>query len=146
MRGRSFWRGGAAVCSYFFHPHWGAALLSRDSVRTGLVAAAVGVYAGAIAGQSTFNTAVSNKSATRPANQANLPISVQTETVKSSVDPTSSDNPGAKRAEAQMSVGGQSSSDQPRCDVESCERHYRSFRASDCTYQPYGGPRQYCTR
>jgi len=157
-----------------FHPHRGAALLSRGSVRTGLVAAAVGVCVGAIVGQSTFNTAISDRSATRPANQANLPISVQTETVKSqsfsaepkaavvtepnstiivrtetvksSVDPTSSDNPGAKRAEAQMSVGGQSSSDQPRCDVESCERYYRSFRASDCTYQPYGGPRQYCTR
>jgi hypothetical protein len=40
--------------SFFFHPHWGAALLSRDSVRTGLVAAAVGVCAGAIAGQINF--------------------------------------------------------------------------------------------
>ena len=54
-----------------FHPHRGAALLSRGSVRTGLVAAAVGVCAGAIAGQSTFNTAVSHRSVTRPANQAN---------------------------------------------------------------------------
>ena len=51
----------------YFHPHWGAALPSRGSVRTGLVAAAVSVCAGAIVGQSTFDTAVSNRSATRPA-------------------------------------------------------------------------------
>jgi hypothetical protein len=69
--------------------------------------------------------------------EPNSTIIVRTEPVKSPVEPTSSDNPGAKR---------QSSSDQPRCDLWSCEQHYRSFRASDCTYQPYGGPRQYCTR
>ncbi|MFZ1153264.1 MAG: BA14K family protein [Xanthobacteraceae bacterium] len=51
-----------------------------------------------------------------------------------------------KRVEEQMSTRGQRSSDQPRCDVSLCERRYRSFRASDCTYRPYGGPRQYCTR
>jgi hypothetical protein len=66
----------------YFHPHWGVALPSWGSVRPGLVAAAVAVCAGAIVGQLTFNIAVSNRS-TRPANQANLPISVQTETVKS---------------------------------------------------------------
>jgi 1A family penicillin-binding protein len=32
------------------------------------------------------------------------------------------------------------------CDVAACSGMYRSFRASDCTYQPYwGGPRQMCT-
>lgn len=30
------------------------------------------------------------------------------------------------------------------CDVDACARAYRSFRASDCTYQPYFGPRQLC--
>jgi len=31
------------------------------------------------------------------------------------------------------------------CDVQSCSSRYRSFRASDCTYQPYwGGSRQVC--
>ena len=33
-----------------------------------------------------------------------------------------------------------------RCDVAACEGAYRSFRASDCTYQPYHGPRQVCTK
>ncbi|MBR0797424.1 PBP1A family penicillin-binding protein [Bradyrhizobium jicamae] len=34
-----------------------------------------------------------------------------------------------------------------QCNIPACEENYRSFRASDCTYQPYwGGPRQYCAR
>ncbi len=33
----------------------------------------------------------------------------------------------------------------PRCDVQACETRYHSFRASDCTYQPYGAPRRLCT-
>jgi BA14K-like protein len=31
-----------------------------------------------------------------------------------------------------------------RCDVQACASAYKSFRASDCTYQPYGGPRRVC--
>ena len=54
----------------YFHPYWGCALPLRGTVRIALVAAAVGVCAGALVGQ-------------RPANQANLPISAQTETAKS---------------------------------------------------------------
>jgi hypothetical protein len=30
------------------------------------------------------------------------------------------------------------------CDVQACSRAYKSFRAEDCTYQPYSGPRQLC--
>lgn len=54
-------------------------------------------------------------------------------------------------------TGGASSqgeSDQPRvdvsvgapnsCAINACSSAYRSFRASDCTYQPYGGPRKVC--
>ena len=36
--------------------------------------------------------------------------------------------------------------DGPLCNVRACERAYRSFRESDCTYQPYSGPRKLCTR
>lgn len=32
------------------------------------------------------------------------------------------------------------------CDIAACSRAYRSFRAEDCTFQPYDGPRQLCTR
>ncbi len=34
----------------------------------------------------------------------------------------------------------------PRCDVQACEAAYRSFRASDCTYQPLYGDRRLCTK
>ena len=32
------------------------------------------------------------------------------------------------------------------CDVRACSSMYSSFRASDCSYQPYSGPRRICTR
>jgi hypothetical protein len=35
---------------------------------------------------------------------------------------------------------------QPKCDVNACAEAYRSFRASDCTYQPSGGPRRLCSK
>ncbi|HEY7232488.1 MAG TPA: BA14K family protein [Pseudolabrys sp.] len=31
-----------------------------------------------------------------------------------------------------------------RCDVQACASAYKSFRASDCTYQPFDGPRRVC--
>jgi hypothetical protein len=31
-----------------------------------------------------------------------------------------------------------------RCDVQACASSYKSFRASDCTYQPLDGPRRVC--
>jgi hypothetical protein len=30
------------------------------------------------------------------------------------------------------------------CNVAVCAAAYRSFRESDCTYQPFGGPRRFC--
>jgi len=33
-----------------------------------------------------------------------------------------------------------------QCNVPACEHFYSSFRGSDCTYQPYFGPRQHCDR
>ena len=32
------------------------------------------------------------------------------------------------------------------CNIEACSAAYRSFRASDCTYQPYGADRRACTK
>jgi hypothetical protein len=35
----------------------------------------------------------------------------------------------------------------PLCDVDACERAYRTFTAADCTYKPsFEGPRKLCTR
>jgi membrane peptidoglycan carboxypeptidase len=33
-----------------------------------------------------------------------------------------------------------------QCNVRACSRAYRSFRASDCTFQPYRGARKICER
>nr|WP_319472575.1 BA14K family protein [uncultured Cohaesibacter sp.] len=30
------------------------------------------------------------------------------------------------------------------CNIPACAASYRSFRAWDCSYQPYGGPRRRC--
>lgn len=39
------------------------------------------------------------------------------------------------------------SQEQPAaCNVAACTAAYRSFTASDCTYQPSEGPRKLCTR
>jgi hypothetical protein len=38
------------------------------------------------------------------------------------------------------------SSSAPVCNVSACEVAYRSFTASDCTYQPTDGPRRLCTK
>ena len=35
---------------------------------------------------------------------------------------------------------------QAGCNFDACARAYRSFRPSDCSYQPYQGPRKLCTR
>lgn len=32
------------------------------------------------------------------------------------------------------------------CNVSACEAAYKSFRASDCTYQPFDGPRRLCKK
>ena len=34
----------------------------------------------------------------------------------------------------------------PRCDIAACAAAYRSFRESDCTYNPSVGPRRLCTK
>ena len=34
----------------------------------------------------------------------------------------------------------------PACDVQACEAAYRSFNPSDCTYQPFNGPRRFCDK
>jgi hypothetical protein len=33
-----------------------------------------------------------------------------------------------------------------KCNVDACTAAYHTFTASDCTYQPIGGPRKLCTK
>ncbi|WP_425351338.1 BA14K family protein [Kumtagia ephedrae] len=34
----------------------------------------------------------------------------------------------------------------PDCNVVACARAYRSFTPSDCTFQPFDGPRRLCRK
>jgi 1A family penicillin-binding protein len=60
---------------------------------------------------------------------------------KSFIDGTSLD---ALSAEGEGTGSGEVAA--RACNVQACARAYRSFRASDCSYQPYDGPRQLCER
>jgi 1A family penicillin-binding protein len=64
-----------------------------------------------------------------------------------------SDAPMARAVQSPLSISpdgsdGTQPAETPgeQCDIQVCTRFYHSFRASDCTYQPYSGPRQYCAR
>jgi hypothetical protein len=35
---------------------------------------------------------------------------------------------------------------QPKCDVAACSAAYHSFRAIDCSWQPFDGPRRFCDK
>ncbi|HET9412544.1 MAG TPA: BA14K family protein [Pseudolabrys sp.] len=55
----------------------------------------------------------------------------------------------AQNAQAYAPPPKQNASDEAaasnnRCDIQTCANAYKSFRASDCTYQPFGGPRRVC--
>jgi BA14K-like protein len=34
----------------------------------------------------------------------------------------------------------------PACNYDACAQAFRSFRSSDCSFQPFEGPRRVCTR
>lgn len=51
------------------------------------------------------------------------------------------DQPAAAPPPAAQTVQQQT---QNRCDIQACSSAYRSFRAADCTYQPYEGARRLC--
>jgi hypothetical protein len=56
-----------------------------------------------------------------------------------------------RQLEQTSAQGGEQGTEQkeepvPACNVQACEAAYRSFTASDCTYQPFDGPRRLCTK
>ena len=78
--------------------------------------------------------------ATLPSMAGTKPEPTATTVGQSQVQPRVSSNADTVDAPPSDAQGG-------RCNVPACERFYRSFRGSDCTYQPYsGGPRQHCDR
>jgi hypothetical protein len=56
---------------------------------------------------------------------------------------------GAQNAQAYAPQPKQNESATPannRCNIQACASAYKSFNASDCTYQPFDGPRRVCTK
>jgi len=64
------------------------------------------------------------------------------------VDATTRDQPGATTPgiAAPEQGAAQTPAEQPKCDVAACGAAYHSFRASDCTWQPFDGPRRFCDK
>jgi hypothetical protein len=81
------------------------------------------------------------------------PSGTQVEAQQSPAAPAAPAAPaGAPAEQASRGVVDQANSNlfglqSPQCNIPVCQRFYRSFRGSDCTYQPSrGGPRQVCDR
>jgi 1A family penicillin-binding protein len=49
-------------------------------------------------------------------------------------------------AESARGEGEPTDAAAPQCNYRACARAYRSFRSSDCTFQPYRGPRKLCAK
>jgi len=56
--------------------------------------------------------------------------------------------PQTQAAAGSSILAPESNGDQaaPKCNVEACRQAYFTFTASDCTYQPSGGPRKLCAK
>jgi penicillin-binding protein 1A len=69
-------------------------------------------------------------------------------TVEASPQPTAEASPLQCAADASPNAATSfAQAPGPRCDYEACARSHHSFRASDCTYQPFsGGPRRLCEK
>lgn len=52
----------------------------------------------------------------------------------------------AENAQASAPAQPESTASSNRCDIQACSSAYKSFRASDCTYQPNDGPRRICSK
>jgi hypothetical protein len=54
--------------------------------------------------------------------------------------------PNEQPVEAQAPAASGTPAARPACNIPVCRRFYRSFRASDCTFQPLSGRRRICNR
>ena len=58
--------------------------------------------------------------------------------------PDNAQNAQAYAAPPKKNAPDEAAASSNRCDVQACASAYKSFRASDCTYQPLDGPRRVC--
>ena len=93
--------------------------------------------------------AEANKPAVKPAETAGAATEVRPATAATAATPAPAAQdvavlPAPIVAEEPSQVAA---AEPPKCDIAACERAYRTFTASDCTYQPSGDvPRRLCTK
>jgi hypothetical protein len=113
----------------------------------------------------TANNTTANPDADAPTGAGDLPKTpakpdvAQRPVTETTGAATHGDDPGkTKNADAlDRAHNAQASAVQPKqdktedvvapnnhCDIRACASAYKSFRASDCTYQPFGGERRVC--
>lgn len=84
------------------------------------------------------NDETKNVAATAPAQPATASGVASTTSIASTTGSASSeDEPDQPRVDVSAAAPNS-------CAINACSSAYRSFRASDCTYQPYSGPRKVC--
>lgn len=76
-----------------------------------------------------------------PIVQAAKPPAETTGSANAGASPPPSEAPAATAA---TPVTSSTSQPPNACNIAACAAAYRSFRESDCTYQPFEGPRKYC--
>lgn len=62
------------------------------------------------------------------------------------VKPVAGNRAAAQSAAEQARAQSSGATTAAHCNVQACGAAYQSFRESDCTYQPYDGPRRLCTK
>jgi len=63
---------------------------------------------------------------------------------ESAAPPDNAQNAQAYAAPPKKNAPDEAAASNNRCDVQACASAYKSFRASDCTYQALDGPRRVC--
>jgi len=63
---------------------------------------------------------------------------------QSAVPPDNAQNAQAYAAQPKQTESERTAASNNQCDVQTCASAYKSFRASDCSYQPFGGTRRIC--
>jgi hypothetical protein len=85
-----------------------------------------------------------NPAAAAPNNRA--PITEQSAGAPTANPNPAASNPAGASDDAAAATAAAQQPAPPQCDVDACASAYASFRASDCTWQPYDGPRRLCTK
>jgi hypothetical protein len=60
--------------------------------------------------------------------------------------PDFTDNPQVEEAATLSVARPEPQAAAAACNYKACSKAYRSFNASDCSYQPYDGPRRQCRK